>query len=227
MESRLSSINFDTNTLLLYGGCCIGIATIPVGLGYMLGGAMHHPISSLFGLNAKPEVTGFVAPGYEYVKEVFSQIMEDGMEDKVQAAAFVDGELVVNLVGIVDPERSTHDATGAKYSDDSTQNVFSSTKALSSVVVAMLVDRGLLRYDMFISDVWPGNTRPHIISSIIETNTLIVFLYINNIICRVCPERERGNHYRGSNEARGWHGKIRFRYRRCVSKNPYLSTIDE
>lgn len=122
---------------------------------------MHHPIASLFGYNAKPEITGYVAPGYEPVRDVFTKIMNDGMEDKVQAAAFVDGQLVVNLVGIVNSESSTHDKSGAKYGDNSTQNVFSSTKALSSVIVAMLVDRGLLSYDQPICEVWPGKGLPH------------------------------------------------------------------
>lgn len=156
MENVLTRNDVDASKFLAYGGCCIAIFSIPIGLGYMLSGPMHHPISSLFGSNSKPEISGFVASGYEPVREVFEKIMNDGMEDKVQTAAFVNGELVLNLVGIVDPANATHDISGAKYCSDSTQNVFSSTKALSSIIVAMLVDRGLLHYDMRISDIWPG-----------------------------------------------------------------------
>jgi hypothetical protein len=160
---------------------------------------MHHPISSLLGSNTKPEITGYVAPGYEPVLEIFEKIMSDGMEDKVQSAAFVNGELVVNLVGIVNPAKASHDISGAKYGADSTQNVFSSTKALSSIIIAMLVDRGLLSYDRRICEVWPGHFK--------------YFAYSPTWLISNCRVRTKGKRYDYCGrplEARGGDGEVCF-----------------
>ena len=70
----------------------------------------------------------------------------------LQACAYVNGELVLDLVGVINKD---HDLS-RKYNAATIQNVFSSSKAVSSIAVAMLVDRGHLRYDMKIVDVWPG-----------------------------------------------------------------------
>ncbi len=63
----------------------------------------------------------------------------------------MEGELVVNLVGRYDSNRHL----SQKYSDRSIQNVFSSSKAVTSIAMAMLVDRSLIRYDTPVADVWP------------------------------------------------------------------------
>ncbi len=41
------------------------------------------------------------------------------------------------------------------YDGDSLQTVFSSTKSLSAIAFATLVDRGLVRYDDLVGDHWP------------------------------------------------------------------------
>jgi CubicO group peptidase (beta-lactamase class C family) len=94
------------------------------------------------------------------VKIVFESMIKDGMEEHAQVCAIVDGKVVVNLVGIAHEERENHHQSYLPYASDSIQNIFSSTKAITSIVVAMLVDRGYLRYDMPISDIWPGD--PHL-----------------------------------------------------------------
>lgn len=58
-------------------------------------------------------------------------------------------ELVLDLVGVVDRR-------GQQYSASSLQNIFSSSKAVASIIVAMLVDRGHLTYEMKVADIWPG-----------------------------------------------------------------------
>jgi CubicO group peptidase (beta-lactamase class C family) len=73
----------------------------------------------------------------------------------LQACAYVNGELVLDLVGVLDRGH----ALAHKYDASSLQNVFSSSKAVASIVVAMLVDRGHLRYDTRIADIWPGESR--------------------------------------------------------------------
>ena len=47
-------------------------------------------------------------------------------------------------------------SVGRSYTKDSIQNVFSSSKAVTSIVVAMLVDRGYISYETAIASVWPN-----------------------------------------------------------------------
>jgi hypothetical protein len=61
----------------------------------------------------------------------------------------MDGKLVLDIVGCHDVKSSRH------YGHASVQNVFSSTKAVTSLVMAMLVDRGHIKYDTAISTLWP------------------------------------------------------------------------
>ena len=69
-----------------------------------------------------------------------------------QACAYVNDELVLDLVGVLDVNHEL----SRSYCASSLQNVFSSSKAVASIVVAMLVDRGHLQYHMKVADVWPG-----------------------------------------------------------------------
>merc|ERR1719265_738821 len=87
------------------------------------------------------DIQGTVAPGYEAVYAQFAKNVASGLEDGAQLAAYVRGEKVVDLW--INCERS------------SIQNLFSSTKVLTSLVVAMLVDRGHLAYEQQVAEVWP------------------------------------------------------------------------
>lgn len=62
----------------------------------------------------------------------------------------MDGELVIDLVGVADKKAQT-----MKYDSETIQNVFSCTKVISSLVIAMLVDRGYITYSTPIAEVWP------------------------------------------------------------------------
>lgn len=101
---------------------------------------------------------GEVAEGYESVRDLFlSNFEPGGQEDRAQLCVFVQGKKVVDLWGsrVQTEERKW----GAKadeqpYRADSLQNIFSSTKVLTSIVVAMLVDRGHLAYDQLVTDIW-------------------------------------------------------------------------
>lgn len=118
----------------------------------MKSGAMHSPLYTLFGWK-KPqtETYGYVKEGYEEAFEVFKKLLDDGMEENAQACAYVDGEIVLDVVGVV----NRNDALSENYNASTIQNVFSSSKVVSSIVVAMLVDRGHLRYDMKVCEIWP------------------------------------------------------------------------
>merc|ERR1711959_224513 len=88
-----------------------------------------------------------VAPGFEHVKTVFEEAMKE-IDGGAQVSVMMGGKPVVSLYGV------SRENDG-EYSPASMQHVMSSSKVLTSLVVAMLCDRGVLRYDQRISDVWP------------------------------------------------------------------------
>jgi len=92
-------------------------------------------------------VKGDVAPGYESVRDLFKSNIESGKERNAQLCVYVDGERVVDLWGSAEAD--------PKYNADSLQCVFSSSKAVSSIAVAQLVDRGFLNYNNPIANYWP------------------------------------------------------------------------
>jgi len=114
-------------------------------------------------------IGGDVAEGYEEVQRIFEQHFRDGCEDRAQVCAYVAGRKVVDLWGvtqsggacikgtdcIVNSEGNLCENTKDCYGPDWLQNIFSSSKSLTSLVVAMLVDRGHMSYDQKISDIWP------------------------------------------------------------------------
>jgi len=92
-------------------------------------------------------VDGTIQPGYETVKDMFENNLRTGRENKAQLCVYVRGEKVVDLWGCADKD--------PKYNADSTTIVFSSTKSLTAIAMAILVDKGLLSYDAKIADYWP------------------------------------------------------------------------
>jgi len=114
-------------------------------------------------------IGGEVAEGYEEVQYIFEQHFRDGCEDRAQVCAYVGGRKVVDLWGVTESggacikgtdciansEGNLCQNTKNCYGPDWMQNVFSSSKSLTSLVVAMLVDRGCMSYDQKISEIWP------------------------------------------------------------------------
>ena len=99
-------------------------------------------------------IGGTVAPGYEPVKAAFAGNFELGLERDSQLCIYHKGERVVDLWGSCnEPGVSTAPAEG--YDADTLQIVFSSTKACSSVVMAVAADRGLFKYADKVSQHWP------------------------------------------------------------------------
>ena len=94
-----------------------------------------------------------VAPGFEPVREIFASFHARGWDVGSAFSAYVDGEPVVRLWGGLRdrdaPERIPYDG-------DTLQLVASITKFAESLCIALLVDRGLLRWDDRIADRWPG-----------------------------------------------------------------------
>jgi CubicO group peptidase (beta-lactamase class C family) len=99
-------------------------------------------------------VGGYVKPGFEAVKQAFAANYSKGLERNSQCAAYFKGELVVDLYGSSDlPGMSTAPPSG--YDADTLQIVFSSTKAVASVCMAVAVDRGYCSYDDTVASHWP------------------------------------------------------------------------
>ncbi len=100
---------------------------------------------------------GFVADGYQSVKEKFMEnFKKNGQECSAQVCAYVRGQKVVDLwASRVQVEQGWGVKSHQDYSAGHLQNIFSSTKVLTSLVVAMLVDRGHLKYDQLVTEIWP------------------------------------------------------------------------
>lgn len=92
---------------------------------------------------------GFVAPGFEPVRAAF----EAGLAEELGAgfAAVRDGEVIVNLWGGWADRAQTR-----PWDADTIVPVYSTSKGVSAIVLAGLVDRGLLDYEATTASVWPA-----------------------------------------------------------------------
>ena len=84
-------------------------------------------------------VTGEVDPGYETVKAMFEENFRSGLDKNAQLCVYVNESKVIDLCG-----SSTGDPN---FTADTLVNVFSSIKSVSAIVIAKLVDKGLVKYD--------------------------------------------------------------------------------
>ncbi|HSB86141.1 MAG TPA: serine hydrolase domain-containing protein [Ilumatobacteraceae bacterium] len=96
------------------------------------------------------DISGFVAPGWEAVRHAFHHNFTDDEEVGAAVAVYHRGCKVVDIWG------GSFDASGERPYDDSTlQLVFSTTKGIVAIAVAMCVERGLLDYDEKVATYWP------------------------------------------------------------------------
>lgn len=101
-------------------------------------------------MTTETTITGTVADGFEPVREVFAANFRDHGEIGAGVAVYVDGELVVDLVGgTADPVNQT------PYGTDALQLVFSTTKGAAAMCAHLLAQRGQLDLDALVTDVWP------------------------------------------------------------------------
>lgn len=95
-------------------------------------------------------IVGTVAPGWEPVRDAFAANLANTEEVGAGVSAYYRGVQVVDLWGgWFDAERTI------AYAEHSLQLVFSTTKGITAIAVAMCVDRGLLSYDAPVSKYWP------------------------------------------------------------------------
>ncbi|KAI7900062.1 beta-lactamase/transpeptidase-like protein [Cokeromyces recurvatus] len=91
-----------------------------------------------------------VDPEFQFIRDIFVNSILKGYEVGAGFTVYVDGQKVISLQGgWQDLEKNI------EYTNETLQMVFSSTKALSAIVIAQMVDQGLLSYDERISTYWP------------------------------------------------------------------------
>ena len=91
-------------------------------------------------------IEGTVALGYQSVKDMFEENFRAQRDDNAQLCVYVGDELVVDLWGF---------SSDKNYDGDTLTNIFSSTKSLTAICMAMLYDQGLIKYTDKISKYWP------------------------------------------------------------------------
>lgn len=89
------------------------------------------------------EVGGGTAAGFELVAEEFGRLLARERDARGQFCAYLRGRRVVDLWG------------GGDVAADDLQGVFSSSKGVSAVCIALLVQRGVLDLDARVARYWP------------------------------------------------------------------------
>ena len=96
------------------------------------------------------EIHGFVSPGYEPVRQAFTENFERRREIGAACCVYRKGEKVVDLWGGV-----RNKATGEPWQEDTMALVYSATKGLAAMTLAVAHSRGWLDYDERVCTYWP------------------------------------------------------------------------
>jgi CubicO group peptidase (beta-lactamase class C family) len=100
------------------------------------------------------ELHGFVSPGFETVREVFAENFSRRREVGAACCVYHRGEKVVDLWGGV-----RNKATGEPWQEDTMALVYSATKGLAAMTLAIAHSRGWLDYDELVYKYWPEFAR--------------------------------------------------------------------
>ena len=96
------------------------------------------------------QIHGTCAPGFEPVREAFAANFAERDEIGASVAVAAAGQTVVNLwAGWADPARTRH------WQQNTLTNVWSTTKAMTSLCAHVLIDRGELDPDAPVARYWP------------------------------------------------------------------------
>ena len=106
--------------------------------------------AALAGVGSESEVHGFVSPGFEAVREAFVENFTRRRELGGACSVYYGGEQVVDLWGGV-----RNKATREPWREDTMVVVYSATKGLSAMTLALAHSRGWLDYDERVSTYWP------------------------------------------------------------------------
>jgi CubicO group peptidase (beta-lactamase class C family) len=100
---------------------------------------------------AKPvEIHGFVSPGYEAVRDAFAENFSLRREIGAACCVYHKGEKVVDLWGGV-----RNKTTGEPWEENTMALVYSATKGLAAMTLAVAHSRGWLDYDELVCTYWP------------------------------------------------------------------------
>lgn len=100
-------------------------------------------------------VSGFVASGFEPVRDAFARQLATDEEQGAGLAVVLEGETLVSLWG------GSRDKAGEQpWQENTLANVFSTTKAVTSLCVQRAIDQGLLDTDKEVRYYWPEFNRP-------------------------------------------------------------------
>jgi CubicO group peptidase (beta-lactamase class C family) len=104
-------------------------------------------------MTAHPPIAGWTAPGFDAVRDAFAANFhrpEPEAELGAALAVYLDGHCVADLWGgFTDPARTK------PWARDTLVNVWSASKGIAALAVAMLVDQGRASYDDPVSRHWP------------------------------------------------------------------------
>jgi CubicO group peptidase (beta-lactamase class C family) len=95
-------------------------------------------------------IGGDVDDGYGKVADVFRRNFSSGQEVGAAFAVYRDGRKVVDLWGGYRNGNSQ-----APWEQDTLVNVFSTTKGVASLAVAVAASQGFISYDAKVADYWP------------------------------------------------------------------------
>ena len=95
-------------------------------------------------------IGGDVDEGYGKVADVFRRNLSSGQEVGAAVAVYRDGVKVVDLWG-----GYRNGITKAAWERDTLVNMFSTTKGVASLAIAVAVAKGLIDYDAKVADYWP------------------------------------------------------------------------
>jgi CubicO group peptidase (beta-lactamase class C family) len=97
------------------------------------------------------EISGFAEPRYGAVKDAFAANFEGGKELGARFSLVEAGDVVVDLwAGHADRGRQT------PFDRHTLTPIFSSTKAVTAVMLARLVEQGKLSYEQTVASIWPA-----------------------------------------------------------------------
>ncbi|KAL0479765.1 beta-lactamase domain-containing protein [Acrasis kona] len=138
---------------IIYKVVSVVVAIVSISLfGIIKGGTYHSPQCTLFNIGCpkRAVVEGYTKPKYSKIKQVYQKLFDDGEDVASCFAVFENNEKVIDLCG-----GYADGINGNKPYRESLQNVFSSSKAVTGIVISILVDRGLLKYEEPIATYWP------------------------------------------------------------------------
>ena len=102
-------------------------------------------------LSPRTAIHGRVSPGFEAVREAFAENFRSRRELGGACCAYYHGERVVDLWGGVRNKQ-----TGEPWEEDTMVIIYSATKGLAAMTMAIAHSRGWLEFDQPVAAYWPG-----------------------------------------------------------------------